>query len=209
MDVKPERLFPSTRLEAFSDGVLAIVITLLVLELHVPESPDRLFEDLVAEWPSFLAYLVSFAFVGGSWVAHSNVTALLSSTDGLFSRLNLLFLLSVSFLPFTTSLMATHSTDDGQRIAVVAFGLNLTLGALMVNALIAYAGRGLADESSRSQLSALGKERLFVAALLALSTVAAAVIPKIAALLYLAASLLILVTPLHMVRRSRREFHSR
>ncbi|MGV9950265.1 TMEM175 family protein, partial [Rhodococcus aetherivorans] len=67
---------PTTRLDAFSDGVFAIVITLLVLELDVPDSAARLLEDLRAEWPSFLGYLVSFAFIGGVWVARSNLTRL-------------------------------------------------------------------------------------------------------------------------------------
>jgi uncharacterized membrane protein len=59
---------PVARLEAFSDGVFAIAITLLILDLHVPESSDRLIGQLRSEWPSFLGYVVSFAFIGGSWI---------------------------------------------------------------------------------------------------------------------------------------------
>ena len=67
-----ERLLPTSRLEAFSDGVFAIAITLLVIELHVPTA--HLVSGLEGEWPRYLGYFVSFAFIGGVWIAHSNLT---------------------------------------------------------------------------------------------------------------------------------------
>lgn len=127
---RPSRQLSTTRLEAFSDGVFAIAVTLLVLDLKVPESPERLLEQLFAEWPSFLGYLVSFAFISASWIAHAGLTHLLQTADGVFLGLNLLLLLFVSFLPFTTSLFTKHMTDSGELVSVVAFGLNLTLAAL-------------------------------------------------------------------------------
>ena len=68
------RLLATGRLEAFSDGVFAIAITLLVLELHVPTGHEALVEGLGHEWPRYLGYFVSFAFIGGVWIAHSNLT---------------------------------------------------------------------------------------------------------------------------------------
>jgi transmembrane protein TMEM174 (potassium channel) len=68
------RLLPTGRLEAFSDGVFAIAITLLVLELHVPGKHQVLATALEHEWPRYLGYFVSFAFIGGVWIAHSNLT---------------------------------------------------------------------------------------------------------------------------------------
>jgi TMEM175 potassium channel family protein len=59
------RLLPTSRLEAFSDGVFAIAITLLVLELHVPTGQEALLRGLEHEWPRYLGYFVSFAFIGG------------------------------------------------------------------------------------------------------------------------------------------------
>ena len=67
-----DRLLPTGRLEAFSDGVFAIAITLLVIELHVPTA--HLVSGLEGEWPRYLGYFVSFAFIGGVWIAHSNLT---------------------------------------------------------------------------------------------------------------------------------------
>jgi len=69
-----EHLLPTTRLEAFSDGVFAIAITLLVIELHVPTGSEALVKGLEHEWPRYLGYFVSFAFIGGVWIAHSTMT---------------------------------------------------------------------------------------------------------------------------------------
>ncbi|RQM33446.1 TMEM175 family protein [Rhodococcus ruber] len=199
------RLLPTTRLDAFSDGVFAIVITLLVLELDVPESATRLLEDLRAEWPSFLGYLVSFAFIGGVWVEHLNLTRVLRAADAVFLRLNLLLLLFVSFLPFTTSLMATHLADAARRPATVAFGLNLTLAILMSNVLVVYAVRAadLTDEAGRAELPTLARERWSAAVLMAASTVLAAFLPQLAVAFYLAAAVLLLAEPFRLLRVRR------
>src|SRR5215471_4187522 len=69
-----DRLLPTGRLEAFSDGVFAIAITLLVIELHVPTGSEALVKGLEHEWPRYLGYFVSFAFIGGVWIAHSTMT---------------------------------------------------------------------------------------------------------------------------------------
>lgn len=197
------QLLPTTRLEAFSDGVFAIVITLLVLELEVPESADRLLESLLDEWPSFLGYLVSFAFIGGLWVEHSSLTRWLRATNGIFLRLNLLLSLSVTFLPFTTKLMATHLADASQRVATVAFGVNLTVAMLMSNVLIGYAVRNssLVDETRRAELPLFARERWSVAVLMAVSTVLAAFFPELAVAFYLVTSVLVLVEPFRLIRK--------
>src|SRR6266487_892700 len=93
------RLLPTSRLEAFSDGVFAIAITLLVIELHVPTGHEPLVKGLEHEWPRYLGYFVSFAFIGGVWIAHSNMTRFLKAADPELMRINLMLLLFVSFLP--------------------------------------------------------------------------------------------------------------
>lgn len=200
------RLLPKDRLEAFSDGVFAIVVTLLVLELRVPESGDRLWHDLVAEWPAFLGYFVSFAFIGGSWIAHSNMTRFIKSADAQLMQLNLLLLLFVSFLPFTTSLMAHHLDDPGERLAVLLFGVNLTLAALLVNVVVGYAARtpGLAaDDVADEELRAFEKERRAALALQVLATVVGLFFPLVAVIFFLAVSVLLLLEPLWRARRRR------
>jgi len=205
-DESPTRLLPKARLEAFSDGVFAIVITLLVLELKVPQTGGPLWHELVQEWPAYLGYFVSFAFIGGSWIAHSNMTRFIKMADAALMRLNLLLLLFVSFLPFTTSLMATHLNDPGERLAVVIFGINLTLAALLVDVLVGYAAQSpgiAADDVAEEELHAFEKERRYALALQATATLVAVFVPVVAVIAFLAVSVLLLFEPLWRARRRR------
>ncbi|HKX69456.1 MAG TPA: TMEM175 family protein [Intrasporangium sp.] len=87
-------------MEAFSDGVFAIAITLLVLEITVPtDSEGNLLRAVLAQWPSYPAYVVSFATVGAIWLAHTAMSEFLDHADVWLMRINLLLLLLVSFLP--------------------------------------------------------------------------------------------------------------
>lgn len=194
---------PTNRFEAFSDGVFAIVITLLVLDLKVPEGTEHLWRDLGRDWPAFLGYFVSFSFIGGAWIAHSTMTRFIRAADAPLLRLNLLLLLFVSFLPFTTSLVAAHLDDAGERGAVVAFGLNLTLAALMVDLVIGYAARtpGLADDDvAEEELRAFERERRLALSLQAAATTVGLFLPLVAVVVFLAISVLLLVDPLVRVR---------
>ena len=198
LTVPSGHFLPASRLEAFSDGVFAIAITLLILNLHVPESPDRLISDLAAEWPSFLGYLVSFSFIGGSWLAHTALTHLLRVTDGVFLSLNLLLLLSVSFLPFSTSLLTKHLSGAAEHVAVVIFGINLTLGTLVSSVMISYVARTdeLKSNVDPAKVAWLERQRWTTTTLFALSTALSAFFPKLAVGFYLMFSLLLIAQPL-------------
>jgi len=113
----------TNRLEAFSDGVFAIAITLLVLELNVPAG-DHLWQQLKDEWPSFAAFFVSFWVIGIIWVNHHGVLDHLGRADRGVLYLNLLLLLTVIFIPFPTALLAEHlkSGEDETLAAVVYSG---------------------------------------------------------------------------------------
>jgi uncharacterized membrane protein len=214
------RLLPTGRLEAFSDGVFAIAITLLVLELHVPAGHEALLRGLGHEWPRYLGYFVSFAFIGGVWIAHSNLTRFIKAADPDLLRLNLMLLLFVSFLPFTTAIAATHLfasnltlhevtvSTSAERVAAVVFGLNLTLAALMVYLMLRHAGRtpGLAaDDLAEGELQAFAKERRSAVLLQAGATVVGAFLPLTAVIFYLAVSVFFILDPLrHMRVRLRR-----
>jgi uncharacterized membrane protein len=98
------------RLEAFSDGVFAIAITLLVLELGVGAGAGEDLLHAIAElWPSYLAYLTSFLTIGQVWMGHHVMISAVARTDRVLSRINLMLLLFVSFLPFPTQLMVSSS----------------------------------------------------------------------------------------------------
>ena len=131
------------RLEAFSDGVFAIAITLLVLEISVPEgSGDDLVGAFVDQWPSYLAYMVSFATIGVTWLRHTTITHYLHRVDTVFVRLTLLLLMVVSFLPFPTGLVAEHiRDDDAERVAATILGINLLLVSAVVSSMWTHALR--------------------------------------------------------------------
>jgi TMEM175 potassium channel family protein len=138
---QPERRLRTGRLEAFSDGVFAIAVTILVLEISVPPgSEDNLLDAVVDEWPSYLAYVVSFSTIGAVWLAHSAITEYLHGANTLLVRLNLLLLMVVSFLPFPTRLLAEYlGDDDPARVAATIYGLTLLAAAILLAVLWRYA----------------------------------------------------------------------
>jgi len=146
------------RMEAFSDGVFAIAITLLILEIAVPAGAgDDLLSALGDQWPSYLAYFVSFATIGAVWFAHTVITEYLDHADSVLIRLNLLLLVVVSSLPFPTKLLAEYVQEaDAERVAATVYGINLLLAVLMVSVTWRYAVRGhlvkpdLADEDVKT-----------------------------------------------------------
>ena len=132
---------PLGRLEAFSDGVFAIAITLLVLELGVPDTAaNDLLAAILDQWPSYLAYVTSFLTIGVFWLQHSAVTSALRAADATLYRVNLLVLLLASFLPFPTKLVGQFVDERAaERIAVVFYGLSLLALDLALTAFIRYA----------------------------------------------------------------------
>jgi uncharacterized membrane protein len=136
----PDEL-PLGRLDAFSDGVFAIAITLLVLDLGVPPgSGEHLLDSILHQWPSLLAYVTSFLTIGVIWLQHSAITGTLRAADATLYRLNLLVLLLASFLPFPTKLVAEFVGDrDPERVAVVFYGLTMLALSLALTAFVRYA----------------------------------------------------------------------
>src|ERR1700719_738466 len=97
----------TSRIEAFSDGVFAIAITLLILEIKVPHrNQGPLAAGLIDQWPSYVAYLLSFFFVGIIWLNHHRMFTLIKKSDDGLMLLNLLLLLGVSVVPFPTAVLA-------------------------------------------------------------------------------------------------------
>jgi uncharacterized membrane protein len=114
----------SARLEAFSDGVFAIAATLLVLELHVPApTADGLGQALLAEWPSYASFVVSFVTIGIIWVNHHGLFANVQRVDRTLLFLNLLLLLTVSTIPFPTALLGRFlGTGGSSHLAAAIYG---------------------------------------------------------------------------------------
>ena len=128
------------RLEAFSDGVFAIAITLLVLEIRVPPAadvakPEVLVADLAALWPSYLGYVVSFVTIGIIWANHHNLFRLVGTVSHGLILANLLLLLAAGFVPFPTALLAaTLGTPSGQ-IGVLVYAATFVALAIAFNVL--------------------------------------------------------------------------
>jgi uncharacterized membrane protein len=125
------------RTEAFSDGVIAIAITLLILEVSVPQSDfGNLWRGIAHQWPSYLAYATSFITIGGLWMVHHGIFRRLQYANASVMRLNLALLMAVSFLPFPTKLLAEAIHDtDAERAAVIFYGATLLVISLLLSAL--------------------------------------------------------------------------
>jgi uncharacterized membrane protein len=118
------------RLEAFSDGVFAIAITLLVLEIPVPEVEHGGLDDaLLHQWPVYAAYVVSFATIGIIWINHHGVMGYVRRVDRGLLLLNLLLLMWVTLIPWPTNLLAEYMRANGadQRAAALVYALTMTL----------------------------------------------------------------------------------
>jgi uncharacterized membrane protein len=140
------------RLEAFSDGVFAIAITLLVLDFKVPKPADLaagagplgahgLLAALLAQWPTLLAYLTSFLSILVMWVNHHLLFGLIRRTDHVFLYLNGLLLLFVTFVPFPTALVAAYLQRPGAAVAAVLYSATYFAIAIVYNLLWRHAKR--------------------------------------------------------------------
>ena len=133
------------RLETFADGVMAIAITLLVLDLKVPAASahETIGVQLRHQWPSYVAFMVSFLTIGIMWVNHHHMFKLIERTTHAFLMLNVLFLMPICFLPFPTSLVAQNFHDPAARkISAIVYGLTMVVIAIMFNVVWRYAASG-------------------------------------------------------------------
>ena len=198
-------VLPLDRFNAFTDGVFAIAITLLVLELSVPAVGGRLVPALAEQWQEFLGYLISFVFIGGIWVSHAGMTKLMRHADTLAYGIDLLMLLFVGLLPFSTNLLVTHLSGPDVEAAVIIYGVNVLLASVCLSLLMFYIASerslvidGVADET----LDAKVRQRWILIAM-NLAAIALAVVSPIAAVgVYLVMTFLALALPLiHLHQR--------
>jgi uncharacterized membrane protein len=189
----------TARVEAFSDGVIAIAITLLIIEIGVPhiasgesDGNRALLEALLDLWPSYLGYFVSFLTIGIMWINHHNIFSFINRTDQKFLALNLLLLLCIAFLPFPTAVMAEYLGEPGQRTAVVLYGASFTVSAVFYYLLWSYSSRGrrLIDPSvDQRAIDAVERRYRLGAPLYLAGTLVAAVVPLVGMLVFLALDL--------------------
>lgn len=136
------------RIEAFSDGVFSIAATLLVLNLKFPASKAPFWPGLLAQWPGFLSFLLSFLFIGIMWINHHRLFSHVRRSDDVLMAVNLLLLLGVVWIPYPTSLMAQAVGTGSVRDAALLYNGSYLVIALLYNLLLfACVRRGLVDRS--------------------------------------------------------------
>jgi uncharacterized membrane protein len=122
----------TSRTEAFSDGVFAVAITLLALEIKVPKVEGHdLAHALAQQWPSYASYLVSFFVIGVTWMNHHAIFEHLGRSDRAFMALNLFLLLWIVLIPWSTDLMAEYMREggEGERVAALVYaGVQMGMG---------------------------------------------------------------------------------
>ena len=130
------------RLTAFTDGVMAIAITLLVLDIRLPRPAGglddaALMADLLAIWPQYFGYALSFLVIGNFWVGHTRRLRTLKSVDGGLLWLNILFLLTIGFMPFATSVLS----ETAGRVATILYAGTMIVASLLLTLIWRYAVR--------------------------------------------------------------------
>jgi uncharacterized membrane protein len=148
------------RLVAFSDAVFAITVTLLVLEIRPPTDYANLVHGLAVLWPSYLAYALTFLFIGQVWANHHVMFDHIRAADRVILLLNTVLLMIVAFLPFATSVLAgALRSGHGLRTAVVFYGLAFDATALTFNAVWRYAchHRLLSETLDPAAATAIGR----------------------------------------------------
>ena len=166
----------TSRTEAFSDGVFAIAITLLILNVTLHRS-GSLGHDLLQLWPSYLAYAVSFVTIGIMWINHHTIYRHIERVDRIFLLLNLMLLLCIAFVPFPTRIAAEFArSDSDRRAAALLYGITMTTTAVFFNSLWLYASRGgrlLSPNADRREVSGITRSYIPGAPMYATATLIA------------------------------------
>lgn len=198
----------TNRIEAFSDGVFSIAITLLVLEIHPPDDTRHLAHDLGRLWPSYIAYVISFLLIGLIWANHHTMFDRIRSGDRVLLFLNTLLLMDVAFLPFSTSIVALSLRNgEGERTAVLLYGGSLVVGGIFFNAVWSWAWRGhrlLDPATSHAEARTMGRRFLIGPILYAVGMLLGLASP-VAALCLFAALILMYWLPVTAFTRAGRE----
>jgi uncharacterized membrane protein len=152
------------RVEAFSDAVFAIAITLLILEIKVPtQNQGRLADLLLRQWPSYLAFITSFAYIGIMWINHHRMFSHITKCTDALLGLNLLLLLGVTVVPFPTAVVAEHLHGPDRRTAAILYNATFVFISLAFQALWRYAvSRNLLEEDVRASAKKVSRQIMVV-----------------------------------------------
>ena len=184
----------TARVEAFSDGIFAIAITLLILEIRVPHDVP-LGKALLQLWPSYLAYLASFVTIGVMWMNHHRLFTLIEKCDQALLGLNLLLMLGISVVPFPTMVIAQAIATPDARLATIVYSGWFVFIAIAFNVLWRYASGGdrlLGEHVDREWVAGITRQYAFgpvyylIAILIAMISPTASVMFNLALAIYFA-----------------------
>ncbi len=187
------------RLEAFSDGVFAIAITILVLNLKLPEIVKTanlnhdLWRAIVDQWPRLLSYAISFGIVGLYWVGHHLMFHYIRHTDRMFLFINNLYLMVIAFMPFPAALLGQYGTTQA---AIIVYAATLIVAGQLFNGLWRYATRHhrLVDPNLSDRVIRLVKKIISVAPVIYLAAIGLSFInPRLSLIMFVITPLLYIV----------------
>ena len=171
----------TNRAEAFSDGVFAIAITLLILAVGVDQARanGNLSHQLLHLWPAYIAYAVSFVTIGIMWVNHHLVFRQFARVDRPLLLLNVLLLMLIAFVPFPTRVVAQSAHTAGDReAAALLYGITMTTTAILFFSVWIYGSRKLLrPDADRRDVSGITRSYLPGAPIYAIATLIALVSP--------------------------------
>jgi uncharacterized membrane protein len=177
------------RVVAFSDGIIAIAVTLLVLNIRPPEDTAHLLHGLLALWPSYFSYAITFMLVGNVWANHHVMFDHIRHADRMVLFLNCVLLMDIALLPFAAAVLAnSFRSGQGERTAVVVHGIVFEVAALMFNILWWYARRDrlLAGTIDEAGARAIARRFLLGLVWIGVGTLLGAVIPLLGAAVFVA-----------------------
>jgi uncharacterized membrane protein len=172
-----------SRVVAFSDAVIAIAVTLLVLEIRPPQDSRHMVQGLVALWPSYLAYVVTFMLIGQVWANHHVMFDQIRTVDRTVLFLNTVLLMDIAFLPFAAAVLSQAFRDgQGERAAVLLHGITFQVAALLFNAIWGHARRHrrlLVDTIGAAGIRAISRRFRLALAWIATGTLLGVLLPPL------------------------------
>lgn len=172
------------RVVAFSDGVIAIAVTLLVLEIRPPQDTAHLIRGLAALWPSYLSYVITFMLIGQVWANHHVMFDHIRHADRMVLFLNTVLLMDIAFLPFAAGVLAnSFRSGQGERTAVVLHGLVFEMAAAVFNVIwwyVRHKHRLLANNIDPAGIRAITRRFRLALAWLGTGTLLGALLPVLA-----------------------------
>jgi uncharacterized membrane protein len=188
---------------ALTDGIFAIIMTLLVLDIHVPQlaAGENLARGLLMVWPNLAVFVTSFVLTGMYWVAHRDMFTLVRGVDRGLVWLNILFMLPVALVPFAAALLGAYSRD---ALAIRLYGLLLLLISLMRLWLWSYIGTRhhlLVEQVDQRTLWTGASTSIILALLYLIAILFASVAPYVSLGIYAAVPLLYFIG-ITLLRRS-------